>query len=147
MSEQNKPEVDNDVTDEPQVSETISTTPPPLPGDHGIVEEKAEIEEAAAPEGEGAKSNILASLERTYQNQVVDAQKYTSAQKLQDKLNELGDQGYQLLAKVDNDWLVLSRPRFVWNGSGDVAGQAAADVGEKSRQADAAIGGVLAGTG
>ncbi len=144
MAEQETPKAD----DKPDVTETILETPPPLPGDHIHSEVKATIEEVATPEGEGAKSNVLASLARTFQYQVVDAQKFTSAQKLQDKLDELGGQGYQLLAKVDKfDGLVLSRPRFVWNGSGDVAASAAADVGEKSRQADAAIGNVLAGTG
>ena len=133
---------------------TFAANPPPVTESPPVEADEQDtvnvtIEEDIPPdEAPDPPSNLLMSLERTYESQVVEARKFTSAQQLQDKLDELGGKGYQLLAKIDKfDWLILSRPRFTWNGSGDVAAQAAADVAGKVKQADAELGDVLAGTG
>ena len=144
-----KPEVENEDAAEPEVTEgLISEKPPPGPGDYLHAEETGgvTIEEVAPPPD--TKSSIMASLERTYESKVVEVNTFTSAQKLQDKLNELHRKGFQLMTgPLKDNWLVLTRPHFVWNGRGDVAGQKAAEVEEKSRQADEELGEVLAGTG
>ena len=138
-----KQEPANDSTPE-EKPETHIKTPPDAPGLAPLVEE----DEQATAEIEVKPAGIFTALERTFQYKTLIADHYDSAAKLEAMLNELGRKGYQHVASLkDDNWLVFQRPHFGLNGGGDVAGQKAAEVDKKVKQADNALGKMLAGTG
>ncbi len=150
MAEQETPKAD----DKPDVTETISETPPPLPGDHIHSEVAVTIEEIATPGDEDGKTAIVSSfpaLPRKFKHKVlvhtlIDDQP-DRAEELERMLDELGAQGFEVLPEILHSdvgkehrlTLILKKAYYdppLWGG---FVAKTAAQIIEQDRQEDIAV--------